>query len=156
MLIYEERGRRKERTVLLLLLFNTVSDENVIILKNVQRCFSFSKKLTICVSLKRNHFIYLVWYHLFLYRHWCTCHCFIIFLSLNDKTFFFKYCFCNFLPSQIRERKERKYGSKKITMEKQWGLTWLKVLFVLWLSAQTHPSPSSLIIDYYIPKNWIK
>lgn len=103
MLIYEERGRRKERTVLLLLLFNTVSDENVIILKNVQRCFSFSKKLTICVSLKRNHFIYLVWYHLFLYRHWCTCHCFIIFLSLNDKTFFFKYCFCNFLPSQIRE-----------------------------------------------------
>lgn len=61
MLIYEKRGRRRARTVLLLLLFNTVSDDNVINSEkyNLQRCFSFSKKL-ICVSLKRNNFIYLV------------------------------------------------------------------------------------------------
>lgn len=55
MLIYEkrERERRKERTVLPLLLFNALSDDNVIILKstNLQRCFSFWKKL-ICVSFE--------------------------------------------------------------------------------------------------------
>lgn len=79
-LIYEKRERRKERTVLLLLLFNTVSDDDVIILKSTIYRDVFHSRKSLYASLW-NVTILFTWYNitLFLYCHWCTCHCFFVF-----------------------------------------------------------------------------
>lgn len=57
-----------------------------------------------------------------------------------------------FLLSQIQKKNSeghkevKKKEKKKKEMEKQWGLKWLKVLFVLWLSGQ-HPDSSVSVVS---------
>ena len=85
------------------------------------------------------------------------CFFFVLFFSLYDKkkVFYFQTAsvISFFLLSQIQKKKTRKdtrklkkKEKKKKEMEKQWGLKWLKVLFVLWLSGQ-HPDSSVSVVS---------
>lgn len=64
---------------------------------------------------------------------------FVFFFVWQEEKFYFQYCFCNFCCLWSRKKKHREESRKfkKIIIimitEKQWGLKWLKVLFVLWL-----------------------
>lgn len=147
MLICKKRGRREERTVLLLLLFNTVSEDYVIILKCTIYRDVFHSWKSLYASLWKVTILF-TWYNITL----CFCtvtdvraNVLFFFFVWQKKSFIFSTVFCNFAVSNLE--KERKWGSKKKNIGKQWGLTWLIVLFVLWLSGQHSDSSVSVVSD---------
>lgn len=113
MLIYEKKKKKVEDSVTDTFFYHSFrwqcyNSE----MYNLQR-FSFLKKL-LCVSLKRNGFIYFI-FLVFLYCQWCTCHCFVCFIfyflfffCMTSKKFYFQYCFCNFVVSNLEKNQERK------------------------------------------------
>lgn len=139
--LWAERGGREARTVLLLLLLSDVSNS---VKYNLQRCLGFAKSFDHVSVL-------FTWYDITLwFCHWCTCHWFVFFFfSLYDKRFYFQYCFCKFCclrPRRLKKLKRKQDSLKKkrrrreMMKEKQWGLKWLKVLFVLRLPGQRAPT----------------
>lgn len=117
MLICKKRGRREERTVLLLLLFNTVSEDYVIILKCTIYRDVFHSWKSLYASLWKVTILF-TWYNITL----CFCtvtdvraNVLFFFFVWQKKSFIFSTVFCNFAVSNLE--KERKWGSKK---KKHW------------------------------------
>lgn len=113
MLIYEKRGGKTLRTVLLLLLLNMVSNSRGIILNCTIYRDVFHSRKSLYTS---NDFIYLVWYHLvfFCTCHWCTCHCFLLFFLWMTRKKCFIFCTVSVVFLVLKKKQNKgKQGSKK-------------------------------------------
>lgn len=159
--------------------------EDSVVVASVKRCFQFCEVKKICrdvlvcdekasSSSNVNAIIYLVWYHaVVLSLMYVSMICLSQKLPLYDERFYFSVkasvIFCCLRSRRLKKKISRRNAmlfyiyvylkkSESDDKGKQWGLKWLKVLFVLWLPAQQSPHnhPSLLsrtpIMDYYIPK----